>query len=142
MRRDYDEPFLVEGDAPVDRLDQAASVRGLQLRHGGRFLHLTGGCDKGLAVRALLALYRRNGVSPTSVGLGDAETDLPLLRAVDRPVVVPRADGAVDLLLAAHLGKAECAPGPGPAGWNEAVLALLAGHALPRLAEARAAPRR
>jgi mannosyl-3-phosphoglycerate phosphatase len=141
MQREFDEPFLVGDGTAVDGLARAAAARGLQLRHGGRFFHLTGGCDKGLAVRALLALYRRDGMSPTSVGLGDAETDLPLLRAVDRPVVVPSRDGTPHAVLAAHLPGAEQAPGPGPGGWNEAVLALLAGHALPRVAEAGGAPR-
>lgn len=142
MQREFDEPFLVEGGGPPDRLILAAAERGLQLRHGGRFLHLNGGCDKGVAVRVLLGLYRRNGASPLSAGLGDAQTDLPLLRAVDRPVVVPRRDGAVDPVLAAHLSDAECAPCPGPRGWNEAVLAILGGRSLPRVVEARSVPGR
>jgi mannosyl-3-phosphoglycerate phosphatase len=135
LEREYDEPFLVEDEGKIPLLDRAAAARGLQLSHGGRFHHLTGSSDKGLAVRTLLSLYRRAGGEWRSAGLGDAETDLPLLRSVERPVVVPRRDGSADPLLAAHLPEAERAPSPGPAGWNEAVLALLEGRPLPRLAE-------
>ena len=59
MRREYDEPFVVEDppgrDLEVDaRLDRAARGRGLRATHGGRVHHLTGPADKGQAVRALV----------------------------------------------------------------------------------------
>lgn len=137
LEREYDEPFLVEGGAEgLEALERAAAARGLRVEHGGRFHHLTGQSDKGLAVRTLLAHYERVGRRFASAGLGDAETDLPLLSAVDRPVVVPRRDGSLDPTLAASLPGAERAPEPGPAGWNEAVLALLEGRELPRVAGA------
>lgn len=136
LQREYDEPFLVQEPADVGTLAQAAQARGLQLSHGGRFHHLMGGSDKGLAVRTLLALYRRAGRDLRSAGLGDAETDLPLLRAVERPIVVPRRDGTLDPALASELPGAERAPGPGPTGWNAAVLALIEGRRLPQVCEA------
>jgi len=138
LPREYDEPFLVEDEAAVPILSRAARRRGLELSHGGRFLHLMGGSDKGLAVRTLLAAYRRAGRELRSAGLGDAETDLPLLRAVERPIVVPRRDGAIDPALEARLRGAEHAEAPGPKGWNAAVLALLEGRSLPRLGPAAA----
>lgn len=136
LEREYDEPFLVEDDASLARLSRAAEARGLQLSHGGRFHHLMGGSDKGLAVRTLLALHSRAGRDLRSAGLGDAETDLPLLRAVERPIVVPRRDGSIDPALASHLPGAEHAPAPGPSGWNAAVLALLEGRRLLHLGDA------
>jgi predicted mannosyl-3-phosphoglycerate phosphatase (HAD superfamily) len=117
-------------------LARAAARRGLQLSHGGRFHHLMGGSDKGLAVRTLLAAYHRGGHQPLSAGLGDAETDLTLLKAVDRPIVVPRPDGRIEMALASALPTAERAPLPGPPGWNAAVLTLLAGQGLPRVGDA------
>lgn len=135
LQREYDEPFLLEDESAVPALDRTATARGLQLSHGGRFHHLMGSSDKGHAVRSLLALYRRAGRGLRSAGLGDAETDLPLLRSVERPVVVPRRDGTPDPVLVAHLRDAEMAPAPGPAGWNEAVLALIEERSLPRLPE-------
>jgi len=134
LEREYDEPFLVE-EGTVDEIARAAAERGLVVTHGGRFHHLMGGSDKGLAVRTLLALYERAGRGLEAAALGDAETDLSMLKAVRRPVVVPRRDGTVDPALAAELPDAERAPSPGPAGWNAAVLTMIAGGRLPRIRE-------
>jgi hypothetical protein len=57
-----------------------------------------------------------------------------MLLAVDRPIVVPRPDGSLDNELAAALPDAERAPAAGPVGWNAAVLAVLGGRSLPRVA--------
>lgn len=135
MRREYDEPFVVEDpperDPEVDaRLDRAARARGLQVTHGGRLHHLTGSADKGHALRAIARATPADG---DVVGLGDAANDLALLLAVTRPIVMPRPDGTVDPALAARLAGAERAPGPGPAGWSAAVLTALSGGSLPRV---------
>ncbi len=142
LRREHDEPFLLEDESRLEAFAHAASRRGLKVTHGGRFYHLTARSDKGVAFQMLMALYQRAGRHFSSAGLGDAPTDLPLLRAVDRPIVVPRRGGSVDPLLASSLPAAECAPGPGPAGWNAAVMTLLANGHLPRIAPgARRLPR-
>jgi mannosyl-3-phosphoglycerate phosphatase len=136
MRREYDEPFVVEDpplrDPQLDaRLDRAARERGLRLTHGGRVYHLTGPTDKGHALRVIVQGTALGGGEV--VGLGDAANDLPLLLAVTRPIVMPRTDGTLDSSLAAGLPGAERAPEPGPAGWSTAVLAVLSGAALPRV---------
>lgn len=135
MRREYDEPFVVEGcpsrDPDLDaRLDRAARGRGLRVTHGGRVHHLTGPANKGQAVQALVHGWP-GGITGDIVGLGDAANDLELLLAVDRPILMPRRDGSVEPILAARLRGAERAPSPGPAGWSAAVLAALAGKPLP-----------
>jgi mannosyl-3-phosphoglycerate phosphatase len=118
--REHTEPFVLEaGNEDVVR--QAAERRGLRVIRGGRFHHLSGDLDKGKAVRQVLTL-----LGPTaSIGLGDAENDLGLLRAVDHPILVPRPDGGFDPALDAAFPAAKRAPAPGPAGWNEAVLAAV-----------------
>lgn len=129
--RGFDEPFLVSDPGVVPALEKAAARRGLAVTRGGRFHHLVGaGTDKGRALRALLRLPVAGGEGVVTVGLGDAANDLPLLRAVDRPVIVPRPSGVEDAVLAAGLPGAERAPAPGPAGWNVAVLAILSGERL------------
>jgi mannosyl-3-phosphoglycerate phosphatase len=139
MRREYDEPFVVEGRPSRDpdllaRLDRAARGRGLRVTHGGRVHHLTGPADKGQAVKALVHGWP-GGITGDVVGLGDAANDLELLLAVDRPILMPRPDGSVDPALAARLRGRERAPFPGPAGWSAAVLAALAGEPLPQVEE-------
>jgi mannosyl-3-phosphoglycerate phosphatase len=126
LLREYDEPFLMEEPGDLAKVAAAASRRGLRLSRGGRFLHLTGATDKGRAFRVLLGLLAAEGRTFHTVGLGDAPNDLPLLEAVDEPVLVPRPDGRVhERLRRAFPGAAE-APSPGPSGWNVAVLRLLA----------------
>ncbi len=135
LRREYDEPFLVEDppgrDPEVDaRLERAARRRGLQVTHGGRLHHLAGPADKGRALRAIVRAAPADG---DVLGLGDAPNDLPLLLAATRPILMPRSDGTLDPDLVARLPGAERAPGPGPAGWSAAVLVTLSGGSLPRV---------
>jgi mannosyl-3-phosphoglycerate phosphatase len=134
--REWDEPFVVQGPIPPDgdeRLSEAARRRGLRVTRGGRFHHLTGASDKGKALRTLLDLLPLATLGQT-VGLGDSANDLPMLTAVDRPIVMPREDGSVDPALAAALPDAERGSKAGPEGWGGAVLAVLAGQPLSRVA--------
>lgn len=140
-QRQYDEPFLLQDTAAAPALEAAAARRGLRVTRGGRFFHLTGVTDKGAALRRLLEHWPSPGRRPASVGLGDAANDLPLLQAVDRPILVPRPDGSVSAALAAALPAAERAPRPGPEGWNAAVLAVLRGERLASMEPARAPSR-
>jgi mannosyl-3-phosphoglycerate phosphatase len=132
-RREYDEPFLLEGEESIRELSQSAERRGFRLSRGGRFWHFTGKTDKGRALRALLLALAAAGVQLRTIGLGDAANDLPLLQAVERPVVIPDRLGRIDPTLEAGLPFAERAPAPGPIGWNAAVLAILENRELARV---------
>lgn len=134
--RHYDEPFLVDRPARLPAIVAAASRRGLRVTHGGRWHHLTGDTDKGMALNVLRERLDREGRRPFTVGLGDAANDLSFLRIVDRPIVIPRPNG-LDPALSSALPHAERAPHPGPRGWNVAILALLAGRLLPRVSQRR-----
>jgi mannosyl-3-phosphoglycerate phosphatase len=118
-QRGYDEPFiLVDGDN--EALRRAIERRGGQLVRGGRFFHITGSHDKETAVALLIDAYRKKGELQT-IGLGDGPNDVRFLSLVDRPVIIdsPFADDLKRRIpMAFHAG-------PGPAGWNEAVLRLL-----------------
>lgn len=134
LQREYDEPFLLEDEGRAAAVAAAAEARGLRVTRGGRFWHLTGATDKARALRTLIGFYAAEARRFTVVALGDSPNDVSLLRAADRPVVLPRPDGAVDPLVSAALPDAERAPHPGPAGWNAAVLAVLNGERLPAVA--------
>lgn len=120
-QRDFDEPFVFDG-APDERFLQAIEAEGLRWTQG-RIFHIMGGHDKGMAVNLLKTLYEQEYGAVASIGLGDSLNDLPLLMAVDRPILVRLADGNFDTRIAIPgLLKTQF---PGPAGWNEAVLQLL-----------------
>ncbi len=120
--REYDEPFLVheEKDRPV--VEQWVHREGLRITRGGRFSHLTGNHDKGQAVRTLLNLFRREG-DWRAVALGDGLNDLPMLEAVDIPILVQHPDGTHDPDVRGP--KILRVDDIGPVGWNRAILELL-----------------
>jgi mannosyl-3-phosphoglycerate phosphatase family protein len=128
---EHTEPFLLEREEDAVALARAAESRGLHVARGESFFFLCGGADKGLAVRTLLSLYEREGRLPNAIALGTWPVDLPMLRAVHRPVLLPRPGGTVEPCLLAALPHAERARRGGPGGWNDAVLAVLTGRRLP-----------
>lgn len=122
-KREYDEPFLVEDSASVARIEKIARRSHLKVERGGRFFHLTGANDKGKAVSRLTGIYRKKSKSLKTIALGDSLNDLPMLKAVDIPVLVQKPDGNYDSSV--ELDNLILAPGIGPVGWNAAVLKLL-----------------
>ena len=126
-QREYDEPFVVEGSEHLlQELGRLAEERGVRITRGGRFCHLMGATDKGRACRVLLDWYRRQQepAALVAIGLGDGLNDLPMLSAVDRPIAIQRPDGTyVAEMLRPGVVRA---PGIGPAGWNQAILEMLA----------------
>jgi predicted mannosyl-3-phosphoglycerate phosphatase (HAD superfamily) len=76
-------------------------------------------------LRVLLGLLAAGGRLFHTVGLGDAPNDVPLLQAVDEPILVPRPSGRVHERLRQAFPHATQAPTPGPEGWNAAVLDVL-----------------
>jgi mannosyl-3-phosphoglycerate phosphatase family protein len=121
--RDGTEPILWLDDASPDRLAEALEPHGLQLVRGGRFFHVMGPVDKGRAVRTLLTHWRRLHPDIRAIALGDSDNDTEMLRAVDFPVVIPRAQGGpLDPGPLPNLLRPEA---PGPEGWCWAIERLL-----------------
>jgi len=124
-KREYDEPFLADG--LHEGLVAAITTRGLCHTKGDRFHHLMGPHDKGRAVRYLIECYRRrtghDKGALLSVALGNSANDLPMLEAVDRPILVQLPDGSFQPGIATP--RLTRAPAPGPVGWNLAMRAFL-----------------
>jgi mannosyl-3-phosphoglycerate phosphatase len=125
------------GSEPIlwlDSVDRAArfesemSKRDLRCIRGGRFLHLIGNTSKEQAVRELMEAYAHKwpGRVLTSVSLGDGPNDLGMLATTDIAVVIPgKHKHRMTLESQNRILRPESA---GPAGWNEAILEILAGH--------------
>jgi len=126
--RDFDEPFVLERDdaSQLQAVVQGIRDQGFQWTRG-RFFHILGNSDKGKAVRILTSLYKERFGEVVTVALGDSPNDIPMLRAVDHPVVVQHPDGSYDGDVCRCLvgdGRLIKAAGVGPEGWNRAVLSL------------------
>ncbi|MEX2264047.1 MAG: HAD-IIB family hydrolase [Bryobacteraceae bacterium] len=122
-QREYDEPFVVRGEGDPHRLTQSIEARGKLWTRGGRFYHIMGNNDKAAAVKYLTGHYRRTYGGVRTIGAGDGWNDVSFLHVVDFPVLICPAS---DRRLRSSVPGARVPRSLGPAGWNEAVLELLA----------------
>ena len=122
-KREYDEPFLLEDKSAAKSIEKMVHRSNLHLTKGGRFYHLLGGNDKGKAVSMLATLYKKEKGHIKTVGLGDSQNDLPLLKVVDYPVLVAKPDGSYDPSV--RLDNLIFAKEIGPVGWNKIIFELL-----------------
>lgn len=130
-QRESGEPFVFRNatSAKIQAFTRLAHKLGYILQRGGRFWHLSGRCDKGLAVSTLISFYRASGISPIrTIGLGDSCNDLLMLQAVDHPILIPNPDGSFDHDVTEAMPDILRAKEPGPAGWGGAVLEALRTH--------------
>lgn len=120
-QRDFDEPFIFTAGSGA-RFLKAIKAAGRQWTRG-RLQHMMGNHDKGRAVRLLLQRFALGKEAVVSAALGDGFNDLPMLQAVDHPFLVRQASGG----FASGVGFPGLTRtrGAGPAGWNEAIMALL-----------------
>jgi mannosyl-3-phosphoglycerate phosphatase len=125
--REYDEPFRFLHSSPAvrSRLLNALHRAGLRCTRGGRYYHVTGVADKGLAIRGLKSLYAQAWGKVKAVGLGDSLNDISLLQEVDVPIVVRNPVGGAPTGLLRKIPAAHITKAPGPSGWNEAILEVV-----------------
>jgi len=122
--REYDEPFIILGnDEAAECIKQEIIGRGFNYTQGSMFHHIMGKNDKGKAVKRLVPIFKRRFPELSSAGLGDSLNDLPMLEAVDIPILVQKPDGKYDQRIS--IDKLVHADGVGPVGWNRSVLELL-----------------
>jgi mannosyl-3-phosphoglycerate phosphatase len=123
--REYDEPFIVEGEQrEIEIVRRKIQEKGLSYVGGGRFHHILGKNDKGKAVEILKELFENQFFSILTVGIGDSLNDVPMLLAVDEPILLKEEDDLLPEGLSStpNLTVIE---GRGPKVWNEAVLNIL-----------------
>lgn len=118
--RDFDEPFIYKGPGhELTRLFRAINQKGFTFTQG-KFFHILGSSNKGIAVSILTDLYKRKYGNIKTIALGDSPNDIPMLERVDWPVLVQKQDGIYDPQIG--MPKLVRAEGIGPAGWNKAIL--------------------
>ncbi len=125
MKREYTLPFIVYGGAEEEKaIKDEIALSGFSFTEGAKFMYLMGANDKGKAVRILVDIFKRNCPEEeiTTVGMGDSLNDLPMLEAVDRPLLVKKLSGDYDERI--RVKNLVFADGIGPVGWNKAILEL------------------
>ena len=124
-KREYDEPFIIEGEEPTDLtpLIRAAKQRGLLITSGGRFYHLHGKNDKAKGVELITGWYKKNYREVLTVALGDSPNDFGMLEGVDFPVLIRSQRSFPDLIK--KIPKLRITDDTGPKGWNSAVMNII-----------------
>lgn len=119
-RREYSEPvkWLGSDEAREAFLARLAGA-GATVLQGGRFLAVSGDCDKGRALCWLRDIYRQHGGGAQDLAIGDSGNDVAMLEAAGTALLVrsPVHDFPV-LERAQGVMKSS---GYGPAGWAEGV---------------------
>ncbi|KPL04404.1 MAG: hypothetical protein AMJ90_00805 [candidate division Zixibacteria bacterium SM23_73_2] len=128
-KREYDEPFYFITSPEQDTLkiiQNEFTELGLNMVKGGKLFHLTGGSNKGEALRMLKKMYEKEWESElVSLGLGDSMNDLSMLLEVDYPVLVKLHNGNYKKEVLKRIKEPFLTEGIGPAGWNQAVFGIL-----------------
>jgi mannosyl-3-phosphoglycerate phosphatase len=123
-KREYDEPFIMYGDhSDRETIKREIIGRGLKHTEGGIFHHIMGDNDKGRAAKILISLFKHKFPNLKTIGLGDSINDLPMLEAVDVPILVKKPSGQCDPRI--NVPNLVFAQGIGPEGWNNAILNCL-----------------
>lgn len=122
QQRQYGEPLFWLGTEAEKQLfiDEIKQVGAVPIQ-GGRFLHINGATNKGIAQDWLTTLFKSvsRGLIQT-IGLGDGMNDIPLLENVDIAVQVKSpAYDFPPLHKTQNIIKTKL---EGPAGWNRAIL--------------------
>jgi len=120
-QREFSEPLLwQDSEENLVKLTEAMAMHGLQLIKGGRFVHLMGQSNKGLALKVLADYYHQAWHEPVeTMALGDGNNDIPLLEASDYPVIIR---SPVNQAPVVNHNKVFITQENGPVGWNQAVL--------------------
>ncbi|NVM00830.1 MAG: HAD-IIB family hydrolase [Candidatus Helarchaeota archaeon] len=123
-RREYSEPFILDDETEIKKIEQSLLNTPYFLTRGARFFHLMGPNDKGMAVRILADIYQKNYVEEPliTIGIGDSKNDIPMLENVTHPFAVQKVNGRFDqdiMLLNVKLME-----GIGPKGWNEVIFSM------------------
>ena len=121
-QREYSEPVQWQG-SPEGKAEFVAALekRGASVLQGGRFLSVSGACDKGRALRWLRQLFQ--GAQPErdchDLAIGDSGNDCAMLEAAETALLV--RSPVHDFPPLQRTSGVMHSEGYGPAGWAEGV---------------------
>jgi len=123
-QREYSEIIKIDGDKKSKDL-VLSRLRDLGFSYilGGKLYGITVGNDQGRAVQILTALFKLNFGNTATTGIGNDESDVAMLAAVDLPVLVQGQGNRWQKVKVKDIRKVR---GIGPEGWSKAIEELLA----------------
>ncbi len=124
-KREFDEAFRIEPDEPelYNQVKKLIYEKGLNYTKGGRYAHIMGKQDKGLAVGILSKLYKKQFNNIRTIGIGDSRNDLEMLEVCDQGYLVANPKKPVDSTIISK--KIHKLKEIGPKGFNKIVLKII-----------------
>jgi len=125
-QREFGEPVHWHGpDTELDAFIQSLLQQGARVLQGGRFLHVSGECNKGAALAWLHGIYRTHaGKNPVlSLAIGDSHNDIAMLEAAEHALVIRSPVHAPPPLRRDR--NVTLSTLTGPLGWDEGVRQIL-----------------
>jgi D-glycerate 3-kinase len=125
-QRAYGEPLAWSG-SEEDKLELISLLnkRGATILQGGRFMHISGRCDKGQALQWLLEQYQHYSEKKViSIAIGDSENDIQMLEKAHIALLI--RSPVHDLPTLERDNNLYISKTTGPEGWNEGVNTILA----------------
>lgn len=121
--REYDETVKLEGTPEeMGIVLKAIEKAGLNYTQGGRYYSVMGASDKGRATTILIDLFHKKLGQVETVGIGDSLNDLPMLSAVDIPILVQKPGEWWEEIDLPQLNRVK---GVGPEAWSQAITELI-----------------
>ena len=116
--RHFSEPLLwQDSNENLATFERYLATADLTLLKGGRFYHVLGKTNKGMAIQWLQDRQHEK-LTPALIALGDSGNDLDMLKIADYPVLVKSPAHAFPDFDHKNLIRTRAI---GPAGWNEAI---------------------
>lgn len=120
-RRGFTEPFIIEDEKLIPKLEIEAKKFGIKITKGGRFYHLMGeNQDKGMAIKKAVEIFERVYAQKVySIGLGDGQNDIAMFENVDLAIIIKNHKNEYVSYDGKNVQKSTF---KGAKGWNEMVI--------------------
>ena len=127
-QREFGEPLKWLGDeANLKRLVAKLHEMGASVLQGGRFVHVSGDCDKGKALRWLEQIFYRQYPDRelVTIALGDSQNDIAMLEAADHAVMIKSPVHDYPIYKTNKVQDVYATEQYGPQGWAEGISRIL-----------------
>lgn len=119
--REFSEPLIWKSTEQRKQAFIAMLIEsGANVLQGGRFLNVTGNCDKGQALKWLSEYYKKEKKNDEliSIAAGDSQNDVAMLDAADKAIIIRSPVAPSPLIRNPNKYQTQAT---GPEGWTEGI---------------------